>query len=483
MLRRVRDEALALALFLVTACSLVELYLALEWAETAAVVALLAFVLLAQHLFGLRERLLLLAGLLIAGALVWVDPAPWTVILSGLERAAYLTAFMVAIGVLKDAAMTSRDVQASGKHLTRQPPGLRYAALSTGAHFMAVLLNIGTLSMLAPLVLSGVRSGREAGEPAWISDIKLRRQLCATLRGFAITITWTPTTVTQAVLLSVTPSADLSRIIPYGLGFSALALLAGWVDDRVQWRWAARRAQQERGGAPRPRTDGAAPLGALLRFVMVCLTLIGASVIIHLAAGVSMVGALMLAAPFLTVGWIFAQNATTDLAAAPAETGRRVIEILRRSVPAASPEAFTLAIAGFIGAVLGALAPPELINAAFGPETIGPTALLLAAPAVIVLANQAAITPMISAVFLGSAINSLDPVPVDPNLLMLALAAGWGLCLTAAPFSAGPLVLGRVTGIPTTTLTWRWNGRYSLIAYGVLAAWLLFLRYAVVGHP
>jgi hypothetical protein len=68
--------------------------------------------------------------------------------------------------------------------------------------------------------------------------------------------------------------------------------------------------------------------------------------------------------------------------------------------------------------------------------------------------------------------------PADPTLLATAFALGWALNLTASPFGATGLVLSRVTGIPATTVTWRWNGPFTLIAYLIVAAVLAVLTWA-----
>jgi hypothetical protein len=42
------------------------------------------------------------------------------------------------------------------------------------------------------------------------------------------------------------------------------------------------------------------------------------------------------------------------------------------------------------------------------------------------------------------------------------MALGWALNLTASPFGATALILGRITGIPGTTLSWKWNTGFTL---------------------
>jgi hypothetical protein len=97
-------------------------------------------------------------------------------------------------------------------------------------------------------------------------------------------------------------------------------------------------------------------------------------------------------------------------------------------------------------------------------------------PLVILIAVQAALTPIVMAVFLCSALAEAGPLGIDPALLILSIAGGWAISLTASPFAAGGLVLGRATGIPGTTLTWRWNLTYSVLLYALLVGWLALLN-------
>jgi hypothetical protein len=153
----------------------------------------------------------------------------------------------------------------------------------------------------------------------------------------------------------------------------------------------------------------------------------------------------------------------------------RVGAILGRQVPASSPEAVTLAAAGYIGVVLAALVPPEWIARAASPDAIHPMALLALIPLLMILATQVALTPIVTAVFVGTALGKLETLPADPALLVIALSGGWAIAMTASPFAAGALVLNRMTGLSAVDLTWRWNGLYSALAYVLLVAWLWVL--------
>ncbi|MEE3100951.1 MAG: hypothetical protein VX463_14415, partial [Pseudomonadota bacterium] len=295
-------RATSALLVTVAAGALVRAFTGAEWAAWGAIGALLAFCVLGRRGLQMRERLLLAIALILTAAEVLRGDHAGAVIFEALDRATFLAAFMLLIGVLRDAATTSASVVAAGRWLTRQPPGRRYGALSSGGHVMAVLLNVGALNLLAPLIQAGVQAGRDAGEPPETSAIKERRQFSSLLRGFATAIVWAPTTVTQAILANLFPGADPWKVIGGGVGLALLLGVAGYVEDRIRWAGVQRRAEAARAAAGVVRPDPpAAPRRALIDVGFVAFALAGIAAVVSFAAGVAMVPALMLAAPLLTL--------------------------------------------------------------------------------------------------------------------------------------------------------------------------------------
>ncbi|MFT4794053.1 MAG: hypothetical protein ACJAVR_001016 [Paracoccaceae bacterium] len=452
--------------------ALLRVYAGWDGFAHAAIAALLAFCILGRAHFRRREKFLFTVAGLMTIAEIAMAPDAGATIFHALDRASFLAAFMLLLAVLRDAAATSPSVEASGRFLTRQPPRRRYGAIALGAHVLTVLLNMGALNMLAPLIGAGVRDARARGEPERIVAVKERRQLSACLRGFATAITWAPTTVTQALLATLIPGADPWVVIGAGLGFVVLSMALGMAEDVI--RWAPMRRELARTGTLPARSTAPAPRRALAGVAMACAALAGLAFAVIAVAGVETVAALMVSAPLLTAAWIAVQNLGCGPRAAAAETARRCGAILSHSVPASSPEAITLAVAGYIGIMLAALAPTGW--AGHVAATLHPVVLMAVLPLVILIAVQVALTPIVMAVFLGSALSAAGPLPIDPALLILSIAGGWAIALTASPFAAGALVMSRASGIPAATLSWRWNMGYSAMLYALLIGWLALLH-------
>ena len=147
----------------------------------------------------------------------------------------------------------------------------------------------------------------------------------------------------------------------------------------------------------------------------------------------------------------------------------RLGEITFMTIPGYVRVAVFIACAGFIGTLAAKLVPAGEVAAQIGLAG-QPGWLVLWALTVTVWAfGQIGISPVAMAVFLGSLVAELPDMPVDMTLAALAIAAGTAVCSTGAPFSSGALMLARATGYSSFTLTWRWNGPYTLIAMAVLA--------------
>ena len=482
----VSKNNVAVAVCLVVLCIgvLAKLYLDLPGAGYSDSIALISFVVLGRGYFRLRERFLLTLAAALTLAAFATRPDVIPMIGEALDRAAFLAAFMILLSLLRDGAVTSPSVLSVGRYLTRQPPGRRYIALQTGGHLLGVILNFGCLSLLGPLIQRGTRAGYEEatqqpdGQPALsaesldmnakIAAVREQRQISALSRGFSLIIAWSPTAITQAFIPLVLTGVHSGRLAAMGAAATLVLFLAGWLEDRASGaRIRARLSTLGQLPVPSPLPF---PKMDFLRFALVCFTLAVLALAVILLTGSATVPALMLSAPVVTAVWIWIQNRhLPDSFHATVAHGR---QIFARSVPDSSPEALTLSVAGYSGIMAAGLTDAEAVASLLGLDGIPPLAIYLAVTAIVPLASNLAIPPILVVTFLGSLFSALPQLGLDPTILGFALVMGWGLNLTASPFGATSLILARVTGIPGRTLSWRWNGVYSLIFYAVAAIFL-----------
>ena len=385
---------------------------------------------------------------------------------TGLERSAFLASFMILMGLLREAAITSPAVGVCGTYLTRQPSRRRFGAIFTGSHLFSVLINIGALSLLAPIIQRGVRGGRGMDTPLdEIGQVRERRQLCAALRGFAWFLVWAPTAVTQAALPVLIADIDGARLMGTGLVVAVIMLLVSWAEDTLRWLPLRRRLIAS-GTFPTPEPMDF-PLASFFRLSLVCGALFGLTVLFSIFGQVSIVAGVMLAAPVILVGWLLAQRrGEPDALRATAD---RLKEIGLISVPGGIREVSSLAAAGYIGTLAAALIPADAL--AFLDLPSMPGWLFLTLLSVLVwVGGQIALSPITMAVFLGSMVAGLPEIPTDTTLAALAIAAGTAICSTGAPFAAGMLMLARASGYSGFVIAWRWNGAYTALVTAVLCA-------------
>lgn len=435
-------------------------------AEFVAIGCYFAFALTAQRYFGLRERLLLAFGLVITAGAAVIDGDPVRLIERGLDQATFLGAFMILLALLREGAITSASVLALGRYLTRQPPGRRYIAIAAGGQVMGVVLNFGALSLLGPLIQRGARAGTDVAPD--VTAVRERRQLSALARGFSWIIAWSPTSIAQALVISLVAGADHGRVIVMGVAVAACVMTAGWLEDRIVG--ARARARLAAAGQLAQSDPLPFPARDFVRFACVCLGLAGISAAIMALAGARIIPALMVAAPVVTVVWIWLQIRGEPDVRQRALTRTR--EIVLGSIPASCPEAMTLSVAGYAAIVATGIIDARATAEMLGLTDLAPLAIYIAIIVIIPVLSNCALPPMFSATFLASFLSATPGLGTDPSLVALALIMGWALNLTASPFGATALVLGRVTGVPGTTLTWRWNGAFTALAYGIAIAFL-----------
>lgn len=454
------DRISAVVLLLLATLELVHQVLGQEWAGLPA--RAMALVLLAVVLpkFGLREWALLAIALALTAGL-WVQPDGLPQITRALGSGAYFTAFILLMMLLREAAATSDSVLKVGDWTTRQPPGRRYVAVWFSGHIAGILLNFGAVSLLAPLVQRGVRA-RPINTPEEEARAltRERRQISALIRGFAMVITWAPTTLTQVIIFASLPGLDIGTVFLLSMGLSAVLLAVGWTEDLLRWGKPKLALEQDR-----------FPRSAMLDLIFVYALLIAGAFTVQHLAKCSLPQALMTVAPIMLVGWVLSQSRTGSVPSAPA----RFREIFERSIPGMARNAFQLGSAGYIGICAAKLAPIALIANWTQAAALPDWALIALLPVIITLGGQVALSPMVMVVFLAAVVSALPEMPAQAEYIAIALGFGWALSITAAPNATAALLVSGATGVPPTTLTWRWNGAYSLAALTVFTAlcWLV----------
>ena len=448
--RQFNDRLLSAVLLSLMGFELLWLVTRSDMVEAIVGGCILLSILLTAPRFGIRETYLMTI-VTILSALVWLTvDEPIYVIAEGARQAAFLMSFVLLVGLIQQAAQTSRDVKASGEYLTNQPPGRRYISIFLGTHYMSHVFNLGIIALIAPLIMKGTEDASDPRNP-----IRQRRQISAMLTGFGWGVVWSPTAIAPLALLTLLPGAERIPWMVAGFLIALVVLLAGWAEDKARWKPGAFSAPM----APPPFPKSAfAGFGALC-LVLLFLTLSGMA-----AFDQSVVFGLMLASPIILVGWLMLQNRGDTNA-----TGGRVAEIYRTFLPNSAPIGVSLACSGFIGRVAAHLTPSQDIAEYLNIMAMPGWLFMLGLSLLVMAMSWLALSPIMLAVFLGAVLAELPAMPVERTWAALAISSGWALSMMTSPFATTVLLNTQITGIPGLTYV-GWNWRFSIMAIGILAA-------------
>ncbi len=434
--------------------------------------------LMALKILRVREYYLLGLSLILA-VLVWSTPGDnWQIFLTGLERSAYLVSFMMLMALLREGALKSPSVKTFGTYLTVQPPKRRFLALFTGSHFFSVLINLGSVSLLTPFIQRGVRSDNDFDKPLDdVQQIRERRQLAAVHRGFCWFLVWAPTAVTQAILPGLLTGINTGRLIFLGIIMALVMLAVGWVEDTIRWAQTGQRLRESGQVATGEHMEF--PAVASRNVGLVFGVLFGLTLAATFFGHVNIVSGIMLAAPLVVAGWVWAQNWDYPITERSERVSRRYREIIFISMPGLLRELVFISCAGFIGTTAAFLVPSDQLAQFVVDWQVPGWLFLLALSVCVLIAGHLAFSPITMAVFLGTVVSQMPSAPADITLCALAIAAGTAISSLGAPFASGVLMLSRASGYPTTTLTWKWNGLYTLLCTVTLG--VLYVVYIGLG--
>lgn len=451
--KRLNDRMLSVVLLSLMGSELLWLVTRSDVIEAIAGAVLVLSILLTAPRFGIRETYLLTI-VTVLSLLVWLTvDAPMQVIAEGARQAAFLMSFVLLVGLIQQAAQTSRDVKTCGEYLTNQPPGRRFVSIFLGTHYMSHVFNLGIIALIAPLIMKGTEDTSDPRNP-----IRQRRQISAMLTGFGWGVVWSPTAIAPLALLTLLPGAERVPWMIAGFFIALIVLLAGWAEDKARWKPGAGAIS-----ATWPATSPAFPKSAFAGFGGLCLMLLFLTLSGMAIFDQSVVFGLMLSSPIILVGWLMLQN-KGDAGA----TGGRVAEIYRTFLPNSAPIGVSLACSGFIGRVAAHLTPSQDIADYLNIMAMPGWLFMLGLSLLVMSMSWLALSPIMLAVFLGAVLAELPAMPIERTWAALAISSGWALSMMTSPFATTVLLNTQITGIPGLTYV-GWNWRFSVMAIGILA--------------
>lgn len=431
---------------------------------TAAGLAMLLFLLLEFRNQRRYAQVLFLA--LVGIGMVGVIPAahPLALFDAGWRRGAGYAAFFFAISTLRDAAQTSRLVHRCGRHLVTQPPGRRYAALTSGGHLFGIILSYGSIDLLGAMMMRA-NTLEAAGGSVDTQTRRTRRMMMAIYRGFAVMNCWNPINIMTVVVSSAVPAAPMRLLLPFAFITSVGMGTIGWLEDRMSATRRTTRAVMQR-----QSSEGWTIHLRVLAIIALVLVLAESGSIL---SGIALVTCVTLTVPMVAMGWVLAQSWPT-IRRRPAEWLPRSAAVLHRRImrfvrhaPNLRAEATVLAGSGFMGVTLGSVLHAGGITPflAHLPAWLIP----LLVPAVLIVTGQIGLNPIAMIALLGAAVPDPLAFGVSPAALAFACMLGWGLGVNMTPMSSAAIITARWSRVSPWTVATTWNLVFTLSS--LLLAW------------
>lgn len=420
----------------------------------AAALCVLAFLAIATPLVGWSRRIFVIVGAaLFAAAMLTRDE--WMAFAeAGLHSAAFIAAFFTASATLRNASATSPSIAESGRFLAQQPPGRRYAALTTGGHLFGIILLYGAIALLGTLAQTSAR--RETDRQ--IRRIRIRRMLLAIQRGFVSTLCWSPLTFSMAISTTLIPGAKWSDAAVLGLVGAVIMAGSGWALDTIF---------KPRLPGPRPRVQPGGSwesLTPMLALLLVLLSTVGG---LSLVTGLRAVAIVLVVVPLLAAGWIAMQTGE-----------KRIGEVRRRAAGYADDlfgyrsELVLLVMAGFIGTLGSRLVLPLLGAASLDPLAVPAWLILVAVVWIIPAAGLIGMNPILSVSLMAPLLPHADVLGVTPAAVIVAITSGWALSGASSPYTATTLLVGAIAQVSAWRVGLAWNGAYTLVCGVMLSVWV-----------
>lgn len=444
-----RKSTLPLAFVLIAAASLEILHKLhdAQWLIWPLAAFLFAVPIVGWKRMGRREMILLSIVAVLSALILLFLPAPLPRLKAGFEQASFMMAFVLFLGQLHEAAARSPSLAELGAMLTRQAKSKRDSLIFIASGAMSVFFSVGVASFLIPIFRLGL--ARSSLPDTASEEAEFRRQIVAMLRGHGGSILWSPTALAPLTLLMILPGID--RFELFGLGVLFFFLL-------VPLSLLFTRHRPVTALVPPPPIAPAARRRALwgcAAAALIYMALIAAFAIVF---DCEMVLAMMMASPTMLIGWALWQEKGKPQAVGAA----RIRGILFREIPASAPVAVTMAASGFIGRVAGEFVPARFLTDVLHIHALPDPVLLSLIPPLFCVFSLLSLSPIVLVTFFGGLFAGLDPVPADPTLLAVAICCGCTAAITFSPLAPTVLVSQRVSGIPATVLTLKWNLAYTL---------------------
>jgi hypothetical protein len=381
---------------------------------------------------------------------------------------AFFAFFLIALSLLKEAALTSNSVSLTGQALLQQQPVKRYALLTFASHLLGILMSIGAINLLGTMIHKSLCDNKDTVDTR-INSARQRRMMLAVVRGFCSIPLWAPTSVTITLLVTTIPTLQWVDIMPYGLYLTLVLLLFGIWLDHVQ--------------APKHLKHLAPAISNNLSDLQVSYPIAVVVTALAIVSGVLIsmtslrpIAAVLVSAPIVSTAWIFTQyHRKRDTFSAVRLTVRRFSTDIFFKLPLQRSEIVFFAGSVLVGRLLLTVLDIEWFAQQLAHLNISAALILISSSWIIFLAALLFINPMISVTLVAGALSQLPSVETMPVTIALVMMVTWAVVIGSSPTTTSVRISAKLTGISPFHMGIKWNGLYSALVLLALDLYLLMM--------
>jgi len=375
--------------------------------------------------------------------------------LDGFARSKTFVLLFFAVAWLQIPARESPALKAAREVITRQPPGRRFLVAAFGVHALGSVLNLAGLSLVATMI------------DRKLDPSLLRRLTTALMLGFTSASSWSPFYVSMVVVLTALPNLKWIEIAPFGFLFAMLAIIGGFIYDRMMWRRSGNASVKQ--GVALSLRDKLRSVGILGFLAVLVVGLVE-------AAGISIPVALGLIAPPFALMWraSMAPNRANRLAEMRALATQVVC-----GLPSLRNEVLIFVGATVFGVGIAALIPADNLGGLLNTWLTSIDARLAALTFGIAGLSMVGLHPVIVVILVGEVLPP-EILGAPDWIIGIALLGVWGLSTMINPYSATTLYLARISGMSSYTMAWRWNPPFVFIAISIITLGVISLRHVTL---
>ncbi|WP_261132077.1 hypothetical protein [Bacillus sp. Marseille-Q3570] len=338
-----------------------------------------------------------------------------------------------------------------------QNPNVFFFLTQSFTHFMAIILNVGSVSIFYQL----------GGANPYVQSA--RRLSTPLMRGFATALIWSPFFAAMA-LVTTYLQIEWANSVPFLLGFVILSFLAS---SLLEWRMNFKTADKEEVAAGTENAEevkGTVPLQKrkLIELASFLVMIIVSLLVLEKVTSMSMVTLVIFLSFLFPMFWLTIKK----------RFRRFVLEAIRYAtvtVPLLKKEVLLFLVAGLFSGAVAQTGFGDWIAGVLNHMYGGYVSVSLFIILTVIVASLIGFHPiMLITVY----VTSLEPSAIHLSTMYFAvlLLGAWGIATSISPMTGVSHLLAHEMKEKVVNISLRWNLGYGILSLGLLLTYMVILH-------